>query len=47
MMGLAAKYGEEKIIMIYTTYLKTHRTTTSMSAKKGGLSATILYKERC
>ena len=36
MMGLAAEHGEEKTVMIDATYLKAHRTATSMGMKKGG-----------
>ncbi len=36
MAGLAAEYREEKIVLIDATYLKAHRTTTSLAAKKGG-----------
>jgi len=39
MVGLAAEHSEEKTVMIDTTYLKTHRTATSMAAKKGFLVA--------
>lgn len=35
MMGLAAEHGEEKTVMIDATYLKAHRTATSMGVKKG------------
>ena len=35
MAGLAAEHGEEKTVMIDATYLKAHRTATSMAAKKG------------
>ena len=38
-VGLAAKHGEEKTVMIDATYLKAHRTATSMAAKKGGAVA--------
>ena len=37
MMGLAAEHGEEKTVMIDATYLKAHRTATSMGVKKGGV----------
>ena len=37
MAGLAAEHGEEKTVMIDATYLKAHRTATSMAAKKGGV----------
>lgn len=36
MMDLAAEHGEEKTAMIDATYLKAHRTATSMGVKKGG-----------
>ena len=39
MIGLAAEQGEEKTEMIDVTYLKAHRTATSMAAKKGGVVA--------
>ena len=35
MAGLAAGHGEEKTLMIDATYLKAHRTATSMAVKKG------------
>ena len=34
MAGLAAGHGEEKTVMIDATYLKAHRTATSMGVKK-------------
>ena len=34
MVGLAADHGERKIVMIDATYLKAHRTATSMGVKK-------------
>ena len=37
MVGLAAGHGEEKTVMIDATYLKAHRTATSMGVKKGGV----------
>ena len=37
MAGLAAEHGEEKTVMIDATYLKAHRTASSMAAKKGGV----------
>jgi hypothetical protein len=37
MTGLAAKYGEKKTVMIDATYLKAHRTATSMDVKKRGV----------
>ena len=39
MAGLAAEHGEQKTVMIDATYLKAHRTATSMAAKKGGVVA--------
>jgi transposase len=36
---LAAEHGEEKTVMIDATYLKAHRTATSMGVKKGGVDA--------
>ena len=39
MVGLAAGHREEKTVMIDATYLKAHRTATSMAAKKGGAVA--------
>ena len=36
MEGLAAKDNEQKTIMIDATYLKAHRTASSLRAKKGG-----------
>lgn len=36
MTGLAAEHGEKKTVMIDATYLKAHRTATSMGVKKGG-----------
>lgn len=39
MAGLAAEHGEETTVMIDATYLKAHRTATSMAVKKGGVAA--------
>lgn len=39
MIGLATEHREEKTVMIDATYLKAHRTATSMAAKKGGVVA--------
>lgn len=39
MPGLAAEHGEKKTLMIDATYLKAHRTATSMGVKKGGVDA--------
>jgi len=36
MEGLASEGGEQKTIMIDATYLKAHRTASSLRAKKGG-----------
>ena len=36
MMGLAAESAEHKTIMIDATYLKAHRTASSLRVKKGG-----------
>jgi transposase len=36
MAGLAAEHSERKTVMIDATYLKAHRTATSMGVKKGG-----------
>ena len=35
MAGLAAEHGEKKTVMIDATYLKAHRTATSLGVKKG------------
>ncbi len=37
MMVLAAGHGEEKTVMIDATYLKAHRTASSLDVKKGGV----------
>ena len=37
MVVLGAGHGEEKTLMIDATYLKAHRTATSMGVKKGGV----------
>ena len=37
--GLAAEHGEENTVMIDATYLKAHRTATSMGVKKGCVAA--------
>ena len=39
MMGLAAKSDEQKTIMMDATYLKAHRTASSLRVKKGGVIA--------
>jgi transposase len=39
LMGLATQEPEEKTVMIDATYLKTHRTATSLQFKKGGVDA--------
>ena len=37
LVGLAADHHEEQTVMIDATYLKAHRTASSLRAKKGGL----------
>lgn len=39
MVGLAAESAEHKTIMIDATYLKAHRTASSLCVKKGGAHA--------
>lgn len=39
MASLAAQHGEKKTVMIDATYLKAHRTASSLGAKKGGVAA--------
>ena len=39
MAGLSAEHGEHKTIMIDATYLKAHRTATSLGVKKRGADA--------
>jgi transposase len=36
MEGLASEGGEEKVVMIDATYLKAHRTASSLRVEKGG-----------
>lgn len=36
MASLAADHGEKKTVMVDATYLKAHRTASSLGAKKGG-----------
>ena len=36
MAGLAAEHGEKTTVMIGATYLKAHRTASSLGVKKGG-----------
>jgi len=38
MAGLAAEHGEQKTVMIDATYLKAHRTASSLRATKGGVA---------
>lgn len=38
MTGLAAEAADEKTIMIDATYLKAHRTASSLRVKKGGVA---------
>ena len=37
LVGLAANHGEEKTVMIDATYLKVHRTASSLAVKKGNV----------
>jgi transposase len=46
MADLAAEHGEEKTVMIDATYLKAHRTATSMAAKKGARSSDRSHQRR-
>ena len=39
LVGLAAESAEHKTIMIDATYLKAHRTASSLGVKKGGADA--------
>ncbi len=39
MVGLSTERAEHKTIMIDTTYLKSHRTASSLSVKNGGADA--------
>ena len=39
LLGLAAEDPENGTVMIDATYLKTHRTATSLQVKKGGVDA--------
>ena len=39
MVGLATERAEHKTIMIDATYLKAHRTASSLRVKKGGANA--------
>jgi hypothetical protein len=39
MVGLATERAEHKTIMIDATYLKAHRTASSLRVKKGGAGA--------
>ena len=39
MKALAAEYCEEKTVVIDATYLKAHRTASSLGVKKGGVAA--------
>ena len=41
MEGLASEGTEQKTIMIDATYLKAHRTASSLRAKKGGLTTSM------
>jgi len=39
MVGLAAQHSEKRTVMIDATYLKAHRTASSLGPKKGGAAA--------
>ena len=39
LMGLSSHEPEEKTVMIDATYLKAHRTASSLGVKKGGVDA--------
>ena len=39
MAGLTSEHGEEKTVIIDATYLKGHRTASSLGVKKGGVDA--------
>ena len=39
MVGLAAEHGEKRTVMIDATYLKAHRTASSLGVKKRGVAA--------
>ncbi len=41
MVGLAAESAEQKTIVIDATYLKAHRTASSLRVKKGGAGARL------
>jgi transposase len=41
MVGLASEGSEEKVVMIDATYLKAHRTASSLRAKKGGPTTSV------
>jgi len=38
MVGLSAEQSKKNTVMIDATYLKAHRTASSLSVKKGGLA---------
>lgn len=38
LIGLAANNGDEKAVMIDTTYLKAHRTASGLAGKKGDVA---------
>lgn len=46
MIGLAAEHDEEMTVMIDATYLKVHRTATSMGVKKGGVTSDRSHQGR-
>jgi hypothetical protein len=39
LIGLGADHGEEKTVMIDATYLKAHRTASSLAVKKWDVAA--------
>ena len=43
--GLAAEEPEKQTVMIDATYLKAHRTATSLAAKKGGAVASSVARK--
>jgi hypothetical protein len=45
MEGLSASGAERKTVMIDATYLKAHRTASSLAVKRGVLSIQIINRE--
>ena len=41
MVGLAAEHSEKNTVMIDATYLKAHRTASSLGVKKGGVDVLL------